>query len=93
MIRAFPAGCPAAGEPIGKRSNNDTEFDYTIKGAATVSLQLEAADLPDQCLLAISLEVTGVPEPIWRPTGDGVVGGLGGDEWAARRALSRADQD
>jgi transglutaminase-like putative cysteine protease len=50
----------------------EAELDYTIPGGGTVSLQLEAADLPDQRVIESALEMTDAPDPTWIPAGDGI---------------------
>ena len=50
----------------------EADLDYTIKGQATVALQLEAANLPDQRVLESSFEVDGVADPVFMPAWDEV---------------------
>lgn len=55
----------------------EADLDYALPTSATVSLQLEAANTPDQRVLESSLEIPDLPAPHWVPA----CGGVGRRAW------------
>lgn len=50
----------------------ETELDYEIEGTATLFLQIEAADLPDQRVIDSAIEIENAPDQAWQPADEGI---------------------